>query len=53
MRLKYDEAQRHLGKLKCRLANIEDKMLPGQPESDKDRYAFVKILESYFTVKVL
>lgn len=38
MRLEYDEAQRKLGELKCRLVNIEDKMLPGQPESDKDRY---------------
>ena len=37
MRLQYDEAQRKLGELKCRLANIQDKMIPGQPESDKDR----------------
>ncbi|CAG5135569.1 unnamed protein product, partial [Candidula unifasciata] len=37
MRLEYDEAQRKLGELKCRLVDLEDKMLPGQPESDKDR----------------
>ena len=40
MRLQYDEAQRKLGELKCRLAKIEDKMVPGQPESDKDRSVF-------------
>ncbi|XP_059174838.1 protein KIBRA-like isoform X2 [Physella acuta] len=37
MRLQYDEAQKKMGELKFRLANIEDKMLPGQPESDRDR----------------
>ncbi|CAL1530897.1 unnamed protein product [Lymnaea stagnalis] len=37
IRLQYDEAQKKLGELKFRLANIEDKMLPGQSESDRDR----------------
>ncbi|GFR66721.1 protein kibra [Elysia marginata] len=37
MRLQYDEAHRKLGELKVRLANLEDRMVPGQPESDKDR----------------
>lgn len=37
MRLQYDEAHRKLGDLKVRLANLEDRMVPGQPESDKDR----------------
>ncbi|XP_055893244.1 protein WWC2-like [Biomphalaria glabrata] len=37
MRLQYDEAHKTLADLKLRLANIEDKMLPGQPESDRDR----------------
>ena len=37
MRLQYDEAHRKLGELKVQLANLEDRMVPGQPESDKDR----------------
>ncbi|GFO11615.1 protein wwc2 [Plakobranchus ocellatus] len=37
MRLQYDEAHRKLEELKIRLANLEDRMVPGQPESDKDR----------------
>ncbi|XP_035825058.1 protein KIBRA isoform X1 [Aplysia californica] len=42
MQLQYDEAQRRLGELKCRLAKIEDKMVPGQPESDKDRLLLIQ-----------
>nr|XP_022328024.1 protein WWC2-like isoform X2 [Crassostrea virginica] len=37
LRLQYDEAKRRLSNLKYRLANIEDQMIPGQNESDKDR----------------
>ena len=39
MRLQYDEARRKLSSLKVRLANIEDQMIPGQSQCDKDRYA--------------
>lgn len=37
MRLQYDEARRKLSNLKVRLANIEDQMIPGQSQCDKDR----------------
>ncbi|XP_070197385.1 protein WWC2-like isoform X2 [Littorina saxatilis] len=37
MRLQYDEARRKLSSLKVRLANIEDQMVPGQTQCDKDR----------------
>lgn len=37
LRLQYDEAKRKLSNLKYKLANIEDQMIPGQNESDKDR----------------
>ncbi|XP_062572107.1 protein WWC2-like isoform X1 [Saccostrea cucullata] len=37
LRLQYDEAKRRLSNLKHKLANIEDQMIPGQNESDKDR----------------
>ncbi|KAH9513964.1 Protein wwc2 [Bulinus truncatus] len=42
MRLQYDEAHKKLAELKFCLANIEDKMLPGQPESDRDRLLLVQ-----------
>ncbi|XP_076467518.1 protein WWC2-like isoform X2 [Babylonia areolata] len=35
--LQYDEARRKMSNLKVRLANIEDQMMPGQSQSDKDR----------------
>ncbi|KAK3100597.1 hypothetical protein FSP39_022334 [Pinctada imbricata] len=37
LRLHYDESKRRLSELKHKLANIEDQMVPGQNESDKDR----------------
>ncbi|KAK7474264.1 hypothetical protein BaRGS_00034507 [Batillaria attramentaria] len=37
MRLQYDEARRKLSNLKVCLANIEDQMIPGQSQCDKDR----------------
>ena len=37
LRLRYDEARRQVTKLQQQLANIEDQMIPGQTESDKDR----------------
>nr|KAG5690001.1 hypothetical protein BaRGS_007303 [Batillaria attramentaria] len=36
MRLQYDEARRKLSNLKVCLANIEDQMIPGQSQCDKD-----------------
>lgn len=37
-RLKYDEAKTKLSDLKHKLANVEEQMIPGQNEMDKDRY---------------
>ena len=37
LRLHYDEAKRRLSQLKHMLADLEDDMIPGQNESDKDR----------------
>ncbi|XP_048775157.1 protein WWC2-like isoform X3 [Ostrea edulis] len=37
VRLQYDESKRKLTNLKHKLAHIEDQMIPGQNESDKDR----------------
>lgn len=38
LRLQYDEAKHRLSQLKHMLADLEDDMIPGQNESDKDRY---------------
>jgi hypothetical protein len=40
MRLQYDEAKKQVRNLQEQLAKIEEQMVPGQPESDKDRYYF-------------
>ena len=48
MRLQYDEARRKLSSLKVRLANIEDQMIPGQSQCDKDRYAHPALMASVF-----
>lgn len=37
MRLQYDEARRQVSDLQQQLASIEEQMIPGQNESDKDR----------------
>ena len=37
MRLQYDEARRQVSDLQQQLASIEQQMIPGQNESDKDR----------------
>ncbi|XP_067663170.1 protein WWC2-like isoform X2 [Haliotis asinina] len=37
LRLQYDEARRKLSQLKVQLAKVEDQMIPGQTECDKDR----------------
>ncbi|XP_041357146.1 protein WWC2-like [Gigantopelta aegis] len=37
LQLQYDEALRKLSELKHKLAKVEDQMIPGQTESDKDR----------------
>lgn len=38
LRLQYDDSKRRLSQLKHMLADLEDDMVPGQNESDKDRY---------------
>ena len=40
LRLRYDEACQQVTKLQEQLACIEDQIIPGQNESDKDRYDF-------------
>ena len=37
LRLRYDEAKKQVTTLQEQLAKIEDQMIPGQNESDKDR----------------
>jgi hypothetical protein len=37
MRLKYDEAKKQVDSLQQELVHIDDQMVPGQNESDKDR----------------
>lgn len=39
LRLQYDETKHRLSQLKHMLADLEDDMVPGQNESDKDRYS--------------
>ena len=38
LRLQYDEEKHRLSQLKHMLADLEDDMIPGQNESDKDRW---------------
>ncbi|VDI70705.1 protein KIBRA [Mytilus galloprovincialis] len=40
-RLKYDEAKTKLSDLKHKLANVEEQMIPGQNEMDKDRLMLI------------
>lgn len=37
MRLQYDEARKEVHRIQQELADLEEKMSPGQTESDKDR----------------
>lgn len=37
MRLQYDEARKEVHRIQQDLADLEEKMSPGQTESDKDR----------------
>ena len=41
MRLQYDEAKKQVDSLQQELIQIDDQMVPGQNESDKDRYSNV------------
>lgn len=38
MRLEYDEARKKIQSIQHQLADLEEKVTPGQVESDKDRY---------------
>lgn len=40
MRLEYDEARKRIQFIQGQLADLEEKVTPGQAESDKDRYNF-------------
>ena len=42
MRLQYDEARKHLQFLQHQLADLEEKIAPGQSESDKDRLLLIQ-----------
>lgn len=42
MRLQYDEARKRIQMIQQQLADLEEKVTPGQAESDKDR--LVKVL---------
>lgn len=37
MRLEYDEARKRIQNIQQQLADLEEKVMPGQEESDKDR----------------
>lgn len=37
MRLEYDEARKKIQNIQQQLADLEEKVTPGQAESDKDR----------------
>ena len=41
-RLQYDESRKHLQYLQQQLADLEDKIAPGQSESDKDRLLLIQ-----------
>nr|SVE74953.1 EOG090X00VK [Daphnia dolichocephala] len=41
-RLQYDEARKHLQYLQQKMAELEDKIAPGQSESDKDRLLLIQ-----------
>ncbi len=43
MRLEYDEARKKIQNIQQQLADLEEKVTPGQAESDKDRYAVVHL----------
>jgi protein KIBRA len=51
MRLQYDEARKQIQMIQQQLADLEEKVTPGQAESDKDRYVkeFVDIFNKYNT----
>jgi protein KIBRA len=38
MRLQYDEARKRIQMIQQQLADLEEKVTPGQAESDKDRF---------------
>ncbi|XP_064608638.1 protein WWC2-like isoform X2 [Liolophura sinensis] len=42
LRLQYDDSKRLLANLKLELAQMEDQMVPGQTESDKDRLLLIQ-----------
>lgn len=44
LRLRYDEARRQVTQLQQQLARIEDQMVPGQSESDKDRWGDAPVI---------
>ena len=41
-RLQYDEARKHLQYLQQKMAELEDRIAPGQSESDKDRLLLIQ-----------
>ena len=45
MRLQYDDTKKKINTLKHALADLEDDMVPGQNESDKDRYLIIRVVE--------
>lgn len=44
MRLEYDEARKKIQQIQQQLADLEEKVTPGQAESDKDRYDYSFLL---------
>lgn len=44
MRLEYDEARKRIQYIQGQLADLEEKVTPGQAESDKDRYVQLTLI---------
>lgn len=52
MRLEYDEARKRIQSIQQQLADLEEKVIPGQADSDKDRYITI-VINLMITMTVL
>lgn len=51
VRLQYDESRKKVHEIQQQLADLEDRVNPGQTESDKDRYSEILICFSIFPLE--
>lgn len=52
LRLSYDDARSRISFLKDQLAKIQDEMIPGQVDSDKDRWVDCIIASDWSTLVI-